>query len=140
MVKNLPANTGDPRDKGSTLGLRWASGVGNGHPLQYSCLKNSMDRRAWWAIVRWVAESNKTEHTWTHTHTNISVNLNISKVYFLRYWNLMKMNRDFFSMFVNEIYLVLLKCSWVTLWIIKQSPLYTILHYTANTVANVKQH
>ena len=72
-----------------------------------------MDRRAWWAIVRWVAESNKTEHTWTHTHThtNISVNLNISKVYFLRYWNLMKMNRDFFSMFVNEIYLVLLKCS-----------------------------
>ena len=26
------------------------SGVGNGNPLQYTCLENSMDRGAWWAI------------------------------------------------------------------------------------------
>ena len=30
---------------------------GNGYPLQYSCLENSMNRRAWWATVHGVAES-----------------------------------------------------------------------------------
>ena len=28
-----------------------SSGEGNGYPLQYSCLENPMDRRAWWATV-----------------------------------------------------------------------------------------
>ena len=32
-------------------------GGGNGNPLQYSCLENSMDRGAWWAIVQGVANS-----------------------------------------------------------------------------------
>ena len=34
----------------------------NGHPLQYSCLKNSMDKGTWWAIVHGVAKS----WTWLH--------------------------------------------------------------------------
>ena len=29
---------------------------GQGNPLQYSCLENSMDREAWWATVRGVSE------------------------------------------------------------------------------------
>ena len=33
------------------------SGKGNGNPLQYSCLENSMDRGAWWAAVHGVAQS-----------------------------------------------------------------------------------
>ena len=32
-------------------------GVRNGSPLQYSCLENSMDRGAWWALVHAVTES-----------------------------------------------------------------------------------
>ena len=32
-------------------------GEGNGNPLQYSCLENSMDRGAWWATVHRVAKS-----------------------------------------------------------------------------------
>ena len=34
-----------------------SSGEGNGHPLQYSCLENSMDRGAWRAAVHEAAES-----------------------------------------------------------------------------------
>ena len=44
MVKNLPCNEGDP---GSIPGSERSSGEGNGNPLQYSYLKNSMDRVAW---------------------------------------------------------------------------------------------
>ena len=33
------------------------SGEGNGTPLQYSCLENSMDRGAWWAAVHVVAKN-----------------------------------------------------------------------------------
>ena len=47
------------------------SGVGNGNPLQYSCLENSMDRGAWRAIVRGVTESDTTEHA----HRLISFNI-----------------------------------------------------------------
>ena len=47
VVKNLPANVGDA---GLILGLGKNPGEGNGHPLQYSCLGNPMDRGAWQAI------------------------------------------------------------------------------------------
>ena len=49
VVKNPPANAGDARDMGLIPGLRRSPGVGNGNPLQYSCLENPMDREAWWA-------------------------------------------------------------------------------------------
>ena len=56
MVKNLPANAGDTRDMGSIPGSGRSSGVGNGNSRQYSCLENSMDRKAWQAIVHGVAQ------------------------------------------------------------------------------------
>ena len=52
--------------------VRKTPGEGNGNPLQYSWLENSMDRGAWWASVHEVAELYMTEwltHTHTHTHT-----------------------------------------------------------------------
>ena len=57
MVKNLPANAGDITDMGSIPGLGRYSGGGNGNPLQYSCLENSMDRGAWRVTVHGVAKS-----------------------------------------------------------------------------------
>ena len=57
MVKNLPANAGDIRDTGLIPGSERFAGEGNGNPLQYSCMENSMDRGAWWATVHGVAKS-----------------------------------------------------------------------------------
>ena len=50
--KNLPASAGDARDLGSIPGLGRSPEGGNGHPLQYSCLKNSTDRRAWRSYIQ----------------------------------------------------------------------------------------
>ena len=55
MVKNLSAcKVGDPS---SVPGLERTLGDGNGYPLQYSCLDDSMDRRARRAIVHGVTKS-----------------------------------------------------------------------------------
>ena len=51
MVKDLPANAGDARDISSIPVLKRCPGEENGNPLQYSCLKNSMDRGGWRATV-----------------------------------------------------------------------------------------
>jgi len=44
-------------DLGLIPGLGRSPGEGNGNPLQYSCLENSMDGGAWWATVHGVAKS-----------------------------------------------------------------------------------
>ena len=44
MVKKPPANAGDVRDVGSISGSERSPRGGHGNSLQYSCLKNSMDR------------------------------------------------------------------------------------------------
>ena len=44
VVKTLPANAGDPGGKSLIPGSGRSPRVGNGNPLQYSCLENSMDR------------------------------------------------------------------------------------------------
>ena len=54
MVKNLPANSGDVV---SIPGSGRSPGEGNGNPLQYSCLGNSMDSGVWQATVYWVSKS-----------------------------------------------------------------------------------
>ena len=53
-VKNLPAVR---NDLGSISGLGRSPGEGNGYPLQYSGLENSMDRGTWQATVHGVAKS-----------------------------------------------------------------------------------
>ena len=67
MVRNLPASAGDARDADLIPGLRRSLGVGSGNSLQYSCMENFMDGRAWQATVHaWgYKESDRTEHTHT---------------------------------------------------------------------------
>ena len=52
--KESACNAGD---LGLIPGLGGSPGEGIGNPLQYSCLENSMDRGAWWAIVHGVTKS-----------------------------------------------------------------------------------
>ena len=62
-VKNPPANV---RDTGSIPGLGRSPGVGNGNPLQYSCLGNSMDRRTWQTTYSpW---GHRVGHDWATKH------------------------------------------------------------------------
>ena len=61
--KESAYNAGDPSlipGSGRSLG-EW-----HGHPSQYFCLENSMERGTWWATVHGVAESDMTEQQ-THT-------------------------------------------------------------------------
>ena len=56
----------ETRDMGLMPWSGRAPGEGNGNPLQYSCLENSMDKGAWWATVHGVAKS---WYGWAHTHS-----------------------------------------------------------------------
>ena len=56
--KESSCNVGD---LGSIPGSGRSVGEGNGNSLQYSCLENSMDRRAWRATDHGIAESHTTE-------------------------------------------------------------------------------
>ena len=56
QVKNLPPNTGDVGDPGSIPERGRSPGVGNGSPLQYLCLGNTMDRGALKATMHGVTE------------------------------------------------------------------------------------
>ena len=61
QIKSLPAMQETTGDVGSIPESEMLPGVGNGNPLQYFCLRNSMDRGAWEATVQTVTESDMTE-------------------------------------------------------------------------------
>ena len=62
--KEYACRAGDTGDSDLVPGLKRSQGVGNGNPLQYSCLENAMDRGAWWATVHGVTKS------WTRLNMN----------------------------------------------------------------------
>ena len=63
------------------LGWEDSSGERHGNPLQYSCLENSMDRRAWWATVHGVAKS-QTWLTWLSMHAGLFQIGNVLEYFF----------------------------------------------------------
>ena len=68
--KSLPASV---RDAGSIPGSGRSPAEGNGNPLQYSCLENSMDRGVWRSTVHGVAKSWTQLSACTHTHTHLHI-------------------------------------------------------------------
>ena len=61
VVKDLPTNAGG---MSSISGSGISPGEGNGNPLQYSCLENSLDRGVWQAIVHGITKN----LTWLSMH------------------------------------------------------------------------
>ena len=72
LLSQILSHWGDyAGDLGLIPGSGSSHGVGNGNPLQYSGLENSMGRGAWWATVHGVTkELDMTERARTHTHTH----------------------------------------------------------------------
>ena len=65
-------STCNARDLSSIPGLARSPGGGHGNPLQYSCLKNPMDRGAQGAgYSPWGRKETRLSHTHTHTHTHV---------------------------------------------------------------------
>ena len=63
LVKNPAASVGVTRDTSLIFESARSPGVGNGNPLQYSCVENSTDRGVWQATVHGGGkESDTTEH------------------------------------------------------------------------------
>ena len=86
--KESACNAGDP---GSIPGLGRSPAEGNGHPIQYSYLENSMDRRACRATVYWVTKSwtllsNYHFHPYFKATTNIHSTLHLPPTTILTLW------------------------------------------------------
>ena len=84
--KGPPANAGDSRDIGLIPGLGRSSGVGNGYPLQDSCLENAMDRGGWWATVHGVTKSQTQLSNSCHIFYTLTISY-MTQWPFSRQWN-----------------------------------------------------
>ena len=82
MQKKQKKENSDARDPGLIHGSGRSPGEGNDNLLQYACLRNPMDRGAWWAAVQGVAQSwtrRRTEHNFAvsllhlHFHESQSI-------------------------------------------------------------------
>ena len=72
MVKNPLANA---EDLGSILGWGRPPEGGNGNPLQYSCLGNAMNRRAWWATAHGVPKELDTTECLNNNNNKLNLEL-----------------------------------------------------------------
>ena len=70
VVRNLPANAGD---MGLIPGLGRSPGGGNGNPLQYSCLGNSLEGGVWEATVHGVAKKSDTTYKLNNNNKKIGI-------------------------------------------------------------------
>jgi len=94
-------NAGDIKDVGLIPELGRSPGEGNGNPLQYSCLKNPMDRGAWRATVHGVAKSQTrlkglSTHVWGCSSASSSPLFITSLLYYLP-------NKLFFTVNIYEV-------------------------------------
>ena len=77
VVKNLPANAEDAGDIGLIPGLGRSPGEGNGNPLQYSCLENSLDRGAWQAVAHGLTKGQTRLSMYAYMHTALGNSLKV---------------------------------------------------------------
>ena len=73
MIKSVSGNAGDSKDVDLIPGSGKSPRVGNGNPLQYSCLENSMDRGTWWATMG--SQRETTEHSLSLVPATVNINV-----------------------------------------------------------------
>ena len=101
VVKDLPDNAGVAGDLAPILGLGRSPAGGNGNPLQYFCLGNSMDRGTWQTIVHGVAKSQTWLGNWAHSDRILPWNLHVSKLIENTWYN---QYRILYCILVNSLY------------------------------------
>ena len=77
FMGSLRVGHGDVTNTGAIPGSGRSLGEGNGNPLQYSCLENSIDREAWWATVFGVTKSRTWLSNCNHWHSKIYSAINL---------------------------------------------------------------
>ena len=77
VVQLVRLCTPNARGPGWIPGSGRFPGEGNGNPLQYSCLRIAVDRRAWWVTVHGVAKSWTQLRNWEHTSVEIAARMHI---------------------------------------------------------------
>ena len=97
LVTQMVDSACNARRPSSTPGSRRFPRKGNGSPLQYSCLENSMGGGAWWAIVTRVGH-NWATNTFTHS---IDWNIQIavtddSQIYYIKMFLLQRQPKNCF--------------------------------------------
>ena len=119
VVKNMLTNAGDTRDSGLTHGLEVSYGGGNSNPFQYSCLKNSMGRRAWWAAVHgasksWIQLSTHTEDMKTGSSLDHALNglTDFKHVRFCLFLVLSQKSWTWLKWLINNSKLILWRRKW----------------------------
>ena len=92
-VKNLPANEEDIGEMSSIPGPRRSPGRGHDNVLQYSCLENPMDRRAWQATAHCVSKRQTLRFIIIDIFPNFFF-LSVSLNYFqLQFWKVNKLEK-----------------------------------------------
>ena len=75
VARTVKASACNVEDLGSIPGSGRSFGGENGNPLQYSCLKNPMDRGAWWTTVHGITKSRTRLSDFTFTFSFFMVQL-----------------------------------------------------------------
>ena len=105
----------DVRDVGSIPRPGRSPGGWHGNPLQYSCLENSMDRGAWWAIVHRVAQSQTHRSNLAHTHACTSYIITFFSVkYILHIWRYMHTHVCLYAHYMFVYHVCAHMCSMCT--------------------------
>ena len=71
VAKESTSKAGDAGDTVLIPGSRRSPGEGDGNPLQYSCLENSIYRGTWWTTVHGVSKQSDTTEAAEHAHTSL---------------------------------------------------------------------
>ena len=112
------ASAGNAGDPGSIPGLGRSPGEGDGNTLQYSSLKNPMERGAWRATVHGVTKS-RTRLSDLHTHTHTHTHTHIHALYFqcssYRDWQIIccSVLKSWYDLALGKEFTPLMKLIWI---------------------------